>query len=128
MPMNTLVVGIVLASSLLLVTEPIPQTSDLAAGMDTSISPGDDFFAYANGKWLRNTPIPPDRSSFGIFANLSRITQERVANLIRDTAASAPAADPVAQKIADYYNSIMDVGRIEAEGLSRLQPTLGRID
>ena len=39
------------------------------AGMDTSVKPGDDFFAYVNGNWAKNTQIPADRSSFGAFAS-----------------------------------------------------------
>jgi putative endopeptidase len=37
------------------------------AGMDKSVAPGDDFFSYANGTWVKNTPIPPDKARYGLF-------------------------------------------------------------
>jgi hypothetical protein len=68
--MNVFLAGALLAGSMRLAAEPSLQTWDLSAGMDTAILPGDDFLAYANGSWLRDTSIPPDRSSFGTFAQL----------------------------------------------------------
>jgi predicted metalloendopeptidase len=67
--LTTLLTRVLLASSRLFAAEPNLATSDLTAGMDTSIPPGDDFFSYANGNWLKNASIPPDRSSFGVFHN-----------------------------------------------------------
>jgi putative endopeptidase len=120
--------GSLLASPLLPAAEPSAKTADLSAGMDTSIRPGDDFFAYANGGWLKNTSIPPDRSSFGVFAQLEELTSKQVADLIRDVAASAPAAGSVERQVGDYYNSVMDEAAIETKGLAPLQLTLQRID
>ena len=123
-----LLTGSLAASTMLLAAEPSPRTADLAAGMDTSIRPGDDFFAYANGNWVKDTSIPSDRSSFGVFAQLGEITDTQVADLIRDTAASAPAVGSAARQIADYYNSVMDEAGIEAKGLAPLRPSLQRVD
>src|SRR4029453_18760371 len=62
------------------------------SGMDRSVKPGDDFFDYANGTWLRNTEIPPDKSSYGAGAILNDQTDKRVADLIQQVAkGSAPA-------------------------------------
>jgi putative endopeptidase len=121
-------VGPLLASSLLFAAEPSVQKSDLSTGMDASITPGDDFFAYANGTWLKRTSIPSDRSSYGVLAHLRELTDERVANLIREIAASAPPPGSVARQVADYYNSFMDEAGIEAKGLAPLRPTLQRIE
>jgi putative endopeptidase len=107
--------------------EPSPQATNLSSGMDLSIQPGNDFFDYANGVWLQETPIPPDRSSIGIFSQLADISRKRVADLIHDIGATARAADPLAQQVADYYNAVMDEKGIEAARLSPLQPTLQRI-
>ena len=126
--MQVFLSGILLASPLLFAAEPSPQTSHLSAGMDISVPAGDDFFAYANGNWLKDTTIPPDRSSFGVFEQVSELSKKRVAELIRETADSAHAQGAVARQVADYYNSVMDEGRIESKGLSPLQPTLKRID
>src|ERR1051326_8242275 len=66
-------------------TPPAPATPaattgiDLA-GMDKSVPPGDDFNAYANGGWLKATPIPADKASYGIFAILADETRKRTAD------------------------------------------------
>lgn len=96
------------------------------AGIDHSVAPGDDFFRYANGAWLKATEIPPDRSAYGPAAALTELTDEQTAALIRDIpAAAAPGSE--ARKIADYYASFMDEAAIESRGLAPLAPTLRRI-
>jgi putative endopeptidase len=94
------------------------------AGMDRSISPGDGFFAYANGAWLKSTGIPPDRSSYGVGAALVELTNKRTADLIQEAAAGKATATPEARKVGDYYASFMDEAGIEQKGLQPLQPTL----
>ena len=56
------------------------------AGMDTAVRPGDDFFAYANGTWVKNTPIPADYSSYGAGAVAYELTEKRTAEIIRQAA------------------------------------------
>ena len=104
---------------------PSPHGLDLA-GIDRSAAPGDDFFHYANGAWLKVTEIPPDRSSYGPAEQLAELTAERTAELVRNTA-GAPAGSE-ARKIGDYYASFMDEAGIEKKGLEPLQPALRRID
>ena len=97
------------------------------AGIDRTLAPGDDFFAYANGAWLKANEIPPDRSSYGSGEQLAELTAKRTADLIRAAAASsAPGSE--ARKVGDYYTSYMDEERIEGLGLAPLQPALQRID
>ena len=98
---------------------------DLAA-MDRSVAPGDDFYAYANGTWLKTAQIPPDRSSWGVGAELVEKTDKRVADLIQQAAAKAPAGSP-ARKIGDYYQTYLDEARIDRLGLAPIRPTLARI-
>jgi len=97
------------------------------AGMDPSVAPGDDFFRYANGRWLATTEIPPDRSSWGVSGQLAELTLQRTAELIRAADASA-APGTEARKIGDYYASYMDSARIERLGLTPLEPVLKDID
>src|SRR3982074_349957 len=104
---------------------PSPHGLDLA-GIDRSVAPGDDFFRYANGAWLKVTEIPPDRSSYGPAEQLTELTAERTADVVRSTA-GAPAGSE-ARKIGDYYTSFMDEDRIEKQGLEPLQPALRSID
>lgn len=98
------------------------------AGMDTSVRPGDDFFAYANGAWSRDTEIPADRSSTGTFLEVYEKAEQRTADLIRDAGESNPAADSNARKVADYYAAFMDEDAIERAGLAPLEPALAAID
>jgi putative endopeptidase len=97
------------------------------AGIDRSLTPGDDFFRYANGGWLKHTEIPADRSSYGTGAVLVELTSKRTAALIRDAAAHAtPGSD--ARRIGDYYASFMDEAHIEQLGLKPLAAALARVD
>src|SRR5690606_9854351 len=61
------------------------------AGMDTSASPGEDFFAYANGSWAKNTPIPADQSSYGSFRVLRDLSESRVRALVEGYPLGNPA-------------------------------------
>ena len=103
-----------------------PKGIDLA-GMDRSIAPGDDFFAYANGTWIRNTEIPADRGRYGAGAALEELTDKRTADLIAELARTRGPAGSDARKIGDYYASFMDEAGIEAKGLQPLKPALDRI-
>jgi putative endopeptidase len=98
-----------------------------AAGMDRSVRPGDDFFRYANGTWLRETEIPADRSSISSFFVAARRGEEQLADIVRGAAsADAPAGSDL-RKIGDFYRSYADTTAIEAAGLSPLQPVLATI-
>ena len=103
------------------------QGLDLA-GMDKSVAPGDNFFTYANGTWLKQTPIPADRSSFGVGATVADLTDKRTAALIQEAAKSKAPAGSDFRKIGDYYTSFMDEAAIESAGLRPIQPTLERIN
>src|SRR4051812_43292912 len=61
------------------------------AGIDRSVKPGDDFFRFANGSWIKSAQIPPDRNSLGVFADLNEASQERTIALIKGMRADAPA-------------------------------------
>ena len=92
---------------------------------EPTVKPGDDFFEYVNGEWLRGVEIPADRSGWGVGAALVEDTNQRIVKLIEGLAAQAPT--PEAKKLADFYNSFMDEAGIEAKGLAPLQPLLKNI-
>ncbi len=96
------------------------------AGMDRSVAPGDDFFAYANGNWVRTTEIPADRSSFSSFNVLTEQAAQRTRAIVEE-AARDTAAGGEAGKIGDYYAAFMDEAGIEARGAAPVQPALQRI-
>jgi predicted metalloendopeptidase len=97
------------------------------AGMDRTVAPGDDFYAYANGGWTARTAIPEDRGSFGVGHEVSDLTDRRVAALIQAAAAAKAPAGSELRKIGDCYTSFMDGKAIEAKGLAPLQPTFQAI-
>lgn len=94
---------------------------------DPSIKPGDDFYRYANGGWVRTVVIPAGQTSYDTRAMLTEKTSQRVRNLIQDAAAAQPAKGSVAQKVGDYYASFMDVDAIEAKGLAPLADEIAMI-
>ena len=99
---------------------------DLTAG-NPAVRPGDDFFAYASGRWYDSFEIPPDRASFGVFNQLDELSKQRVRELIEQAAASQPATGTPAQKIGDYYAAFMDQAAIETNGLAPAEGDLQRI-
>jgi predicted metalloendopeptidase len=99
---------------------------DLAAGRP-DVRPGDDFFAYASGKWYDTFEIPADRASYGVFNTLDELARQRVREIIEHAAAAHPAAGSPEQKIGDYYASFLDEASIETKGLAPAQEDLKRI-
>ena len=106
------------------------------SGMDKSVRPGDDFFAFANGSWFKSVSIPADRPSWGTGAELSELTDKRVAELIQKASAAAGPDKPgdsggsaglEAHQVADFYGAYMDEVGIEQKGLAPLTPLLQRI-
>src|SRR4051812_3109097 len=94
--------------------------------VDSSVRPGDDFYQYVNGAWLKTTEIPPDRSSMSDGAVLSEQADRRTREIIEETARDQKATAD-AKKIADFFNAFMDEASIEKAGLAPLQPQLREI-
>jgi len=97
------------------------------ANMDRSVIPGDNFYLYCNGDWIKRTELPPDRARISMFSTLADLSDKRTAALIEETAKSNAPAGSSARKIADLYNSYMNEAAIEAKGLAPLQPHLKAI-
>jgi predicted metalloendopeptidase len=97
------------------------------AGMDRAVKPGDDFYAYANGGWMRSTPIPADRPAIGAFSTIDEEVNQRTADLIREAGRSDAARDSEARKVGDFYNAFMDERAIEARGLTPIKEDLDAI-
>ena len=95
--------------------------------MDRSVKPGDDFFQFANGNWMKRTEIPPDRGAVDVWTKLGDLTDERTADLVAEIAKSNPPAGSKERKVADLYNSYMDEAGIESTGLAPLRPHLDAI-
>ena len=110
-----------------------PETHGIVlANMDRSVKPGDDFYRYANGGWLRRTEIPPDRGWVLPYGDdyddsSNDLTRKRIVGLIGEAAKGNAPAGSNFRKIADLYHSYMDEATIEAKGLAPLRPQLDAI-
>ena len=91
------------------------------AGMDTSVAPGDDFYDFANGTWAKNTPIPADKSNYGMFTVLDDLSRARTKEIIEGQAQDSNS------KIGNAYASFMDEAALEAKGLAPFDPWLDQV-
>ena len=97
-------------------------------GRDTAVKPGDDFFRYANGAAVDRITIPSDRTSYGSFALLRELSDNRMKELVTGLAARTDlAAGSDEQKIADAYRAYIDEAQVEALDAQPLQPYLAAI-
>jgi predicted metalloendopeptidase len=98
--------------------------------MDTSVKAQDDFFTYANGAWLKKTPIPPEESRWGSFNELIEKNNEALREVAEKAAKTTvdPKLNPEMQKVGDYFTSGMNEKAIEAEKAKPLAEEFKRID
>ncbi len=97
------------------------------AGMDLSVKPGDDFFRFSNGNWLKSAEIPPDRSTYGIDARLAEEANLRTRSLLEEASKGAVPAGSDERKAGEYYAAYMDEDSIESQGLEPLKESLKKI-
>jgi len=96
--------------------------------IDTTISPGDNFFLYANGNWIKKTQIPKSESGWGTFYVLQDSNENKIHNILTEAAAHDDTAGSVAQKVGDLYKSGMDTTAIERLGYDPIKPELAKIN
>lgn len=100
----------------------------ISEDLDTTVKPGDDFFEYANGGWIKKNPIPSDQSSWGIGQLVNEENLKRLRELNENAAKNNAAEGTSDQKIGDFWNTAMDSAKIEADGLKPLQPYFDKIN
>jgi putative endopeptidase len=96
------------------------------ANMDQSVKPGDNFYLYANGGWLKNNPVPGSKTRWGSFDLLREESSKRMQALLLEAAKQSGNAQM--QKIGDFYLSGMDSAAIDRLGYDPIKPDLQRID
>jgi putative endopeptidase len=105
-----------------------PSSSGIdVTGMNKAVHPGDDFFEFANGGWLKATEIPADKSRYGVFTQMADDTRKRTVMLIQEAANAGASAAGETRKIGDYYSSFMDEATIESKGIAPLKPRLDTV-
>jgi putative endopeptidase len=97
--------------------------------VDTSVNPGDNFFRYAVGKWIKNNPIPSNENSWGIYSVIQDETYQRLIKVSEAAAANANAQKGSnEQKIGDFWYAGMDTDSIEKAGITPLKEEFDQIE
>jgi len=100
----------------------------LAGNLDTTTSPAQDFFQYANGGWIKKNPIPNDQAAWGIGNLVNEENLNRLKSINEKAAAANAAKGTADQKIGDFWKTAMDSTKIEQLGMKPLQPWFDKIN
>jgi putative endopeptidase len=134
--MKKIIIGILSLALLQSCTSNVKKTADSVKpypafnvqNMDTTIKPGDDFYTYVNGTWLKNNPIPADKNSRSSFDELVEKNRHDIREIIEEAASAKDVqTGSVSEKIGTFYNSGMDTISIERLGISPLKMFFDRI-
>src|SRR5262245_37354743 len=105
---------------------PIPRFS--VEHMDRSVEPGSDFFRYAAGTWLKNNPVPADKSRWSGFEQLRERNWRLLRDILEASAAAKGPQDPVRRQVGDFFASAMDTNRLEHLRFQPIERDLKRIE
>ncbi len=105
-----------------------PAKDPLVENMDTTLNPGDDFFKYACGTWLKNNPIPEAEKSWGIWTLVQEETNNRMLKVSEEASKATSEKGSSQQKIGDFYFAGMDTVSIDKQGLGPLKNEFASID
>ncbi|MBR5727805.1 MAG: M13 family metallopeptidase [Muribaculaceae bacterium] len=97
------------------------------ADMNLNVSPGEDFYEYAGGNWMKNNPLKAEYSRYGVFDDLAENNRNQLKELFADLAKTQHARGTVGQKVTDLYNQAMDSDRLNREGTAPLKADLAEI-
>jgi len=100
----------------------------VSSHIDTTVQPGDDFFGYANGGWLKNNPIPKSESGWGIFNLVADENYAQIKKISEDASAAKSAKGTPQQQIGDFFYCGMDSSSVEKNGISPLNGQLAKIE
>jgi putative endopeptidase len=106
----------------------LPYSPSLdVASMDKSVDPCVDLYRYSCGGWQKKNPIPPDQTSWSVYAKLYQDNLIFLRGMLEQAAQPNAQRDAVTQKIGDFYAACMDESAVEKRGLSAIQPQLDAI-
>src|SRR5215467_11893787 len=115
----TIIISLVCVFNLRAATQPQSEQNLQpldATNRDSSVKPGDDFFQFANGSWIKKTEIPPEYSRWGAFNELIERNNDALHEIAEKASQTKvdPKLAPETQKVGDYYASGMDEKAVEA--------------
>ena len=105
-----------------------PSKDFLSANLDTTVSPAEDFFRYANGGWIKKNPIPEEESAWGVGDLVQEDIYSRLRKINEDAEAKNAVEGTIEQKIGDFWHSSMDSSSVDKQGLQPLQADLDKIN
>ncbi|HEY8928451.1 MAG TPA: M13 family metallopeptidase [Mucilaginibacter sp.] len=97
------------------------------ANMDQSVNPGDDFFEYANGAWVKNNAIPAKETRWGSFGILHQENTDRLKSILAEVSTPGQPKGSLKQRVGDLYASGIDSVAIEKRGYDPIKPDLERV-
>ena len=97
------------------------------SGLDSTVKPGDNFYLYVNGKWIKSHEIPVSQSGIGGFTDLYYSTLDTLHKILDSLSNSKLVPGTIAQKVGDFYTSGMDTDAINRRGFEPLKPWLAKI-
>jgi len=92
--------------------------------LNQNVKPGDDFYDYACGGWMKKNPLPAAYSRYGSFDRLAEDNNKRINGILKELQENSYPNGSVEQKLSDLYKLAMDSARREQEGLA---PAMGMI-
>ena len=108
--------------------KPVLHSGVIAKNMDTAVKPGDDFTAYVNGTWMKNTEIPSDKAGYSAGYIVHEQAEGNVKTIIEESAEGDFEQGSAEQKVGDLYSSFMNMEKRNELGLQPLQADLAKID
>ncbi|HCN82883.1 MAG TPA: peptidase M13 [Sphingobacteriaceae bacterium] len=97
------------------------------SGMDTTVSPGENFFQYASGAWIKKTEIPASETGWGSFYTLFDQNQKNLRKILEEVSSKSAAKGSNEQKVGDLYKSGMDTVAMDKRGFEPVKPLLAKI-
>jgi putative endopeptidase len=124
---TVIISAILFGSTVINAQAPVTKFID-SANMELSVKPGDDFYTYASGMWIKNNPVPAKETRWGSFNMLRDFNINAVKTVLEKAAANkSAAAGSVEKRVGDFYMAGMDSSAIEKRGAAPVSPYLDRI-